>query len=119
MSFYKARIGLLGGFVRSTVQTTGDAFGRLRSIDTDTNSFFVGAYSQYFLGRINLTTTLMNVAWVRVTFEQRHHTLAVSHSISTSTQTFSHQPDHCLEGAGVITMSYRRKFQIFNIPLKN
>ena len=59
VSFYKARIGLLGGFVRSTVQTTGDAFGRLRSIDTDTNSFFVGAYSQYFLGRINLTTTLM------------------------------------------------------------
>ena len=59
VSFYKARIGLLGGFVRSTVQTTGDAFGRLRSIDTDTDSFFVGAYSQYFLGNINLTTTLM------------------------------------------------------------
>ena len=58
-SFYKARIGLLGGFVRSTVKTTGDKFGRLRSVDTDTDSFFVGAYSQYFLGGINLTTTLM------------------------------------------------------------
>ena len=58
-SFYKARIGLLGGFVRSTVKTTGDKFGRLRSVDTDTDSFFVGAYGQYFLGGINLTTTLM------------------------------------------------------------
>ena len=58
-SFYKARIGLLGGFVRSTVKTTGDKFGRVRSVDTDTDSFFVGAYSQYFLGGINLTTTLM------------------------------------------------------------
>ena len=58
-SFYKARIGLLGGFVRSTVKTTGDKFGRIRSVDTDTDSFFVGAYSQYFLGGINLTTTLM------------------------------------------------------------
>ena len=58
-SFYKARIGLLGGFVRSTVKTTGDKFGRLRSVDTDTDSFFVGAYGQYFLGEINLTTTLM------------------------------------------------------------
>ena len=59
VNFYKARIGLFGGFVRSTVKTTGDKFGRLRSIDTDTDSFFAGAYSQYFLGRINLTTTLM------------------------------------------------------------
>ncbi len=59
VSFYKARIGLLGGFVRSTVKTTGDKFGRSRSVDTDTDSFFVGAYSQYFLGGINLTTTLM------------------------------------------------------------
>jgi outer membrane autotransporter protein len=58
-SFYKARIGLLGGFVRSTVKTTGDKFGRVRSVDTDTDSFFVGAYGQYFLGGINLTTTLM------------------------------------------------------------
>ena len=58
-SFYKARIGLLGGFIRSTVKTTGDRFGRLRSVDTDTDSFFAGAYSQYFLGGINLTTTLM------------------------------------------------------------
>ena len=58
-SFYKARIGLLGGFVRSEVKTTGDKFGRIRSVDTDTDSFFVGAYSQYFLGGINLTTTLM------------------------------------------------------------
>ena len=58
-SFYKARIGLLGGFVRSTVKTTGDKFGRLRSVDTDTDSFFVGAYGQYFLGGINLTTALM------------------------------------------------------------
>ena len=58
-SFYKARIGLLGGFVRSTVKTTGDRFGRLRSVDTDTDSFFAGAYGQYFLGGINLTTTLM------------------------------------------------------------
>jgi outer membrane autotransporter protein len=59
VGFYKARIGLLGGFVRSTVKTTGDKFGRLRSVDTDTDSFFVGAYGQYFLGGINLTTTLM------------------------------------------------------------
>jgi outer membrane autotransporter protein len=59
VGFYKARIGLLGGFVRSTVKTTGDAFGRVRSVDTDTDSFFVGAYGQYFLGGINLTTTLM------------------------------------------------------------
>ena len=59
VSFYKARIGLLGGFVRSTVKTTGDKFGRVRSVDTDTDSFFAGAYSQYFLGGINLTTTLM------------------------------------------------------------
>ena len=58
-SFYKARIGLLGGFVRSTVKTTGDKFGRVRSVDTDTDSFFLGAYGQYFLGGINLTTTLM------------------------------------------------------------
>ena len=58
-SFYKARIGLFGGFVRSTVKTTGDKFGRLRSVDTDTDSFFVGAYGQYFLGGINLTTALM------------------------------------------------------------
>ena len=58
-SFYKAHIGLLGGFIRSTVKTTGDRFGRLRSVDTDTDSFFAGAYSQYFLGGINLTTTLM------------------------------------------------------------
>jgi outer membrane autotransporter protein len=58
-SFYKARIGLLGGFVRSTVKTTGDKFGRVRSVDTDTDSFFVGAYGQYFLGGLNLTTTLM------------------------------------------------------------
>jgi outer membrane autotransporter protein len=59
VSFYKARIGLLGGVIRSEVKTTGDKFGRLRSVDTDTDSFFVGAYSQYFLGGINLTTTLM------------------------------------------------------------
>ena len=59
VSFYKARMGLLGGFVKTNIKTTGDAFGRLRSIDTDTDSFFAGAYSQYFLGRINLTTTLM------------------------------------------------------------
>jgi uncharacterized protein YhjY with autotransporter beta-barrel domain len=59
VSFYKARMGLLGGFVKTNIKTTGDAFGRLRSIDTDTDSFFVGAYSQYFLGNINLTTTLM------------------------------------------------------------
>ena len=58
-SFYKARIGLLGGVIRSEVKTTGDKFGRLRSVDTDTDSFFVGAYGQYFLGGINLTTTLM------------------------------------------------------------
>ena len=59
VSFYKARIGLLGGFVKTNIKTTGDKFGRLRSIDTDTDSFFAGAYSQYFLGNINLTTTLM------------------------------------------------------------
>jgi len=59
VSFYKARIGLLGGFVKTNIKTTGDKFGRLRSIDTDTDSFFVGAYSQYFLGNINLTTALM------------------------------------------------------------
>ena len=59
VSFYKARIGLLGGFIRSTMETTGDKFGRVRSVDTDTNSLFAGAYSQYFLGGINLTTTLM------------------------------------------------------------
>ena len=59
VSFYKARIGLLGGFVKTNIKTTGDAFGRLRSIDTNTDSFFAGAYSQYFLGNINLTTTLM------------------------------------------------------------
>ena len=59
VSFYKARIGLLGGFVKTNIKTTGDKFGRLRSIDTDTDSFFAGAYSQYFLGKINLTTTLM------------------------------------------------------------
>jgi len=58
-SFYKARIGLLGGIIRSEVKTTGDKFGRIRSVDTDTDSFFVGAYGQYFLGGINLTTTLM------------------------------------------------------------
>ena len=59
VSFYKARIGLLGGFVKTNIKTTGDAFGRLRSIETNTDSFFAGAYSQYFLGNINLTTTLM------------------------------------------------------------
>ena len=59
VSFYKARIGLLGGIIRSEVKTTGDKFGRLRSVDTDTDSFFVGAYGQYFLGGINLTTALM------------------------------------------------------------
>ena len=59
LSFRKARMGLLGGFVKSRVKTKGDAFGRLRSIDTETDSFFAGAYSQYFLGKINLTTTLM------------------------------------------------------------
>ena len=59
LSFRKARMGLLGGFVKSRVKTKGDAFGRLRSIDTDSDSFFAGAYSQYFLGKINLTTTLM------------------------------------------------------------
>jgi hypothetical protein len=59
VSFHKARIGLLGGFVNSKVKTTGDKFGRARSVDTDSDSFFVGAYSQYFLGRINLTTILM------------------------------------------------------------
>jgi len=59
VSFYKARIGLLGGFVKTNIKTTGDKFGRLRSIDTDTDSFFAGAYSQYFLGNINLTTALM------------------------------------------------------------
>ncbi len=59
LSFRKARMGLLGGFVKSRVKTKGDAFGRLRSIDTDSDGFFAGAYSQYFLGKINLTTTLM------------------------------------------------------------
>ena len=59
LSFRKARMGLLGGFVKSKVKTKGDAFGRLRSIDTDSDGFFAGAYSQYFLGKINLTTTLM------------------------------------------------------------
>ena len=59
LSFRKARMGLLGGFVKSRVKTRGDAFGRLRSIDTDSDGFFAGAYSQYFLGKINLTTTLM------------------------------------------------------------
>ncbi len=58
-SFYKARIGLLGGIIRSEVKTTGDKFGRIRSVDTDTDSFFVGAYGQYFLGGINLTTSIM------------------------------------------------------------
>ena len=59
VSFYKARIGLLGGFVKTNIKTTGDKFGRLRSIDTDSDGFFAGAYNQYFLGKINLTTTLM------------------------------------------------------------
>ena len=59
LSFRKARMGILGGFDKSKVKTKGDAFGRLRSIDTDSDGFFAGAYSQYFLGKINLTTTLM------------------------------------------------------------
>jgi uncharacterized protein YhjY with autotransporter beta-barrel domain len=54
--YNKARIGLMAGFADSNIATD------VSSIETDTDSFFAGAYGHWYLGKVNLTTTLVGGA---------------------------------------------------------
>ena len=49
----KALIGIIGGFAQSNIET-----GSI-SIESDTDSFFAGGYGHFYLGSVNLTTTLI------------------------------------------------------------